>query len=190
MKKHIRTIVVFAILAVLGISYFFYLSNRPQERDYVSENPELANILTLDVENNYPQTPKEVLKLYVQITKAYYKTPLTDDQIKTLGMKARLLFDDELKEKQTDEQFLMALKSDIDLYNGLNRYIVDYEICNSSLIKFRTIRGEDYAIIPMKYIIRQGNETQSAYHSFKLHKDKDGRWKLLYWEAIDAVELK
>ncbi len=190
MKKNIKIIIVLAIFAVLGISYYFYLANKPWNNDVESENPELAKLLTFDVENNYPQSPKEVVKLYAQITRAYYKTKLTDDQIEVLGMKARLLFDDKLKEQQTDEQFLMALRSDIDLYQGLGRYVADYEICNSSLIQYKTIRGEQYAIIPMKYIIRQGKETVSAYHSFKLHKDEDGKWKLLYWEATDEVDLK
>ncbi|MGN0480865.1 MAG: DUF6715 family protein [Lachnospiraceae bacterium] len=191
LKKNLRIIIAVAILAVLGISYYFYLANRPQGTpDIESDNPELSRLLTLDVANNYPQTPKEVVKLYAQITQAYYKTKLTDQQIEVLGMKARLLFDDELLKTQTDSEFLIALKNDIDTYQGLGRFVGDFEIASSSLIQYKTIREKNYAIVPMKYILRQGKETVSAYHSFKLRKDQDGKWKILYWETCDEVELK
>ena len=48
--------------------------------------------------------------MYARITKAYYKTSLTDEQIEALGTNARKLFDNELKSKQTDKEFLDALK--------------------------------------------------------------------------------
>lgn len=191
LKKNLRTIIAVAILAILGISYYFYLSNKPQGTpETVIDNPELSRLLTLDVANNYPQSPKEVVKLYAQITQAYYKTPLTDDQIEILGKKARLLFDDELIKTQSDSQFLFELKKDIDTYQGLNRFVGDFEIANSSLIQYKTLHNKSYAIVPMKYILRQGKESVSAYHSFKLRKDANGFWKILYWETCEEVELK
>lgn len=190
-KKNIRTIIAVAILAVLGISYYFYLANRnPATPDAPLENPELSRLLTLDIENNYPQTPKEVVKLYAQISQAYYKTKLSDAEVEKLAKKARLLFDNELLKTQTDNEYLMALKADIDIYQGLGRYIADFEVANSSLITYKTLHNKNYAIVPMKYILRQGKESVSAYHSFKLRKDEDGKWKILYWESSDEVELK
>lgn len=190
-KKNIRTIIAVAILAVLGISYYFYLANKnPSAPDIPLDNPELSRLLTIDIENNYPQTPKEVVKLYAQISQAYYKTELTDAQIEVLAKKARLLFDTELLKTQTDAEFLIALRNDIDAYRGLNRYIADFEIANSSLITYKKLHNKDYAIVPMKYILRQGKESVSAYHSFKLRKDENGKWKILYWEASKEVELK
>lgn len=191
LKKNLKTIIVVAILVALGISYYFYLANRNQSTpDVEIDNPELSRLLTLDVAGNYPQTPKEVVKLYAQITQAYYKTELTDRQIEILGTKARLLFDDELLKTQTDSEFLSALKKDIDEYKEKGRFVGDFEIASSSLIQYKTIREKSYAIVPMKYILRQGKETVSAYHSFKLRKDQDGKWKIVYWEACKEVELR
>ena len=191
LKKNLKTIIVVAILVALGISYYFYLANRNQATpDVEIDNPELSRLLTLDVAGNYPQTPKEVVKLYAQITQAYYKTELTDQQIEILGTKARLLFDDELLKTQTDSEFLSALKKDIDEYKEKGRFVGDFEIASSSLIQYKTIREKNYAIVPMKYILRQGKETVSAYHSFKLRKDQDGKWKIVYWEACKEVELR
>lgn len=191
LKKNLKTIIVVAILVALGISYYFYLANRNQATpDVEIDNPELSRLLTLDVAGNYPQTPKEVVKLYAQITQAYYKTELTDQQIEILGTKARLLFDDELLKTQTDSEFLSALKKDIDEYKEKGRFVGDFEIASSSLIQYKTIREKNYAIVPMKYILRQGKETVSAYHSFKLRKDQEGKWKIVYWEACKEVELR
>lgn len=190
-KKNIRTIIVVAILAALGISYYFYLANKnPSTPDIPAENPELSRILTLDIKNNYPQTPKEVVKLYAQITQAFYKTKLSDDELEKLAKQARLLFDKELLKTQTDNEYLISLRNDIDTYQGLGRYVADFEVANSSLITYKTLHDKNYAIVPMKYILRQGKESVSAYHSFKLRKDEDGKWKILYWEVSEEVELK
>ena len=88
MKKYIRTIFITAIMAMLCIGFFMYLSNREPsqtatEKDLAKQ--EVDNLTTIDIEKNYPESPKEVIKLYARITKAYYKGNLTDAQIEALG---------------------------------------------------------------------------------------------------------
>ena len=116
MKKYVKTIIIVSVLALMCIAYFFYLSNRKSTKDATDKsvgNQEVAALTTKDIDKNYPESPKEVVKLYARITKAYYKTSLTDEQIEALGTNARKLFDNELKSKQTDKEFLDTLKADI-----------------------------------------------------------------------------
>lgn len=193
MKKYLKTIIVFFILALLVLCYYFYLSNRPPRRDSTDlavDNQELAKLTTYNIETNYPQSPREVVKLYARITQAYYKTDLTDEQIEKLGKQARLLFDKMLLRTQSDEEFLAALRKDIEYYDKQGRYISDYEIADISRVEYKTLQGQEYAIVPMKYYIRQGGEFTPVYHSFKLHKDEKGRWKILYWEITQSTDLK
>ena len=94
MKKYLKTVIVVSIMALLCVGYFFYLSNRRETKDSTDksvDNQELAALTTKDIEKEYPESPKEVVKLYARITKAYYKTELTDEQIEALGTRARLL---------------------------------------------------------------------------------------------------
>ena len=148
MKKYVKTIIIVSVLALMCIGYFFYLSNRKSTKDATDKsvgNQEVAALTTKDIDKNYPESPKEVVKLYARITKAYYKTSLTDEQIEALGTNARKLFDNELKSKQTDKEFLDALKADIADYNSAKRYIADYTMDGSQAVKYTTIDNKEYA---------------------------------------------
>lgn len=186
-RKYIRTIIVVVIMAALCIGYFIYLSNRTPSVDATDKavnDKEIAALTTKDIVNNYPESPKEVIKLYARITKAYYKSELSDEQIEALGKQARLLFDDELKDKQTDEQFITALKTDIKDYNKINRYVSDYKIEESEGVQYKTFEERKYASLRVNYMIREKSELITSYTKYTLRQDGEGRWKILYWELV------
>ena len=187
MKKYVKTIIIVSVLALMCIAYFFYLSNRKSTKDATDKsvgNQEVAALTTKDIDKNYPESPKEVVKLYARITKAYYKTSLTDEQIEALGTNARKLFDNELKSKQTDNEFLDALKADIADYNSAKRYIADYTMDGSQAVKYTTIDNKEYASLVVLYNVREGSKLHKSYTRFVLRKDSDGKWKILYWELV------
>ena len=103
MKKSIKTIILVSIMAALVIGYYFYLSNRDssegkqEQKAAGAGNANAQELIVKDIGNNYPESPREVLKLYARITQAYYASDTTDEQVEKLGAQARLLFDDELK---------------------------------------------------------------------------------------------
>jgi Na+-transporting NADH:ubiquinone oxidoreductase subunit NqrC len=188
MKKYIKTILIVVILMALGIGYYYYLSNRTPSSNAVSEDlskQEIDALTTRNIKNNYPDSPKEVVKLYARITKAYYNTKLTDEQIETLGKQARLLFDDELKNKQTESEFLSALKEDIASYNSKKRYISDYKVETNDNVEYKTLNGEKYASVVVLYYIREGSNLNCSYNKFTLRQDDTGCWKILYWELVN-----
>lgn len=188
-RKYIKTIIAVAIMAALCISYFFYLSNKTPSVDATDKainDKEVAALTTKDIVNNYPESPKEVVKLYARITKAYYKSELSDEQIEALGKQARLLFDDELKNKQTEEQFLTALKADIEDYNKIDRYVSDYKIEESEGVQYKTFEERKYASLRVNYMIREGSELVTSLTKYTLRQDGEGRWKILYWELVSS----
>lgn len=193
MKKYLRTTIVFVILIALGLSYYFYLSNRENPIDSVQQSivdEEMARLTTKEIMANYPQTPREVIKLYASITKAYYASKISDENMQKLGKQARLLFDNELKSKQTEQEFLEALKADISKYNSLNRYISDFKVDSSSNVVYNKIEGKEYASITVVYYVREGKGLTTTYHSYKLRKDTDGNWKILYWELTGSKKIQ
>lgn len=188
-RKYIKTIIAVAIMAALCIGYFFYLSNKTPSVDATDKainDKEVAALTTKDIVNNYPESPKEVVKLYARITKAYYKSELSDEQIEALGKQARLLFDDELKNKQTEEQFLTALKADIEDYNKIDRYVSDYKIEESEGVQYKTFEERKYASLRVNYMIREGSELVTSLTKYTLRQDGEGRWKILYWELVSS----
>lgn len=188
MKKYGRTIIVIAVLVALGLGYYYYLANKDTGKDatdIAADTGEVSVLISKDIMANYPESPKDVVNLYARITKAYYDTSLTDEQIEALGKQARLMFDDELKNTQTDEDFYEKLKEDIGNYNSTKTRISSYVIQSAAKTKYSTFKDRQYASIALVYYLRQGDKLIDSPTKFTLRKDDDGHWKILFWELTE-----
>ena len=188
MKKYGRTIIVIAVLVVLGLVYYYYLANKDTGKDatdIAADTSEVSVLISKDIMANYPESPKDVVNLYARITKAYYDTSLTDEQIEALGKQARLMFDDELKNTQTDADFYEKLKEDIGNYNSTKTRISSYVIQSAAKTKYSTSKNRQYASIALVYYLRQGDKLIDSPTKFTLRKDDDGHWKILFWELTE-----
>ena len=154
MKKYGRTIIVIAVLVALGLVYYYYLANKDTGKDatdIAADTSEVSVLISKDIMANYPESPKDVVNLYARITKAYYDTSLTNEQIEALGKQARLMFDDELKNTQTDADFYEKLKEDIGNYNSTKTRISSYVIQSAAKTKYSTFKDRQYASICLLY---------------------------------------
>ena len=188
MKKYGRTIIVIAVLVALGLGYYYYLANKDTGKDatdIAADTGEVSVLISKDIMANYPESPKDVVNLYARITKAYYDTSLTDEQIEALGKQARLMFDDELKNTQTDADFYEKLKEDIGNYNSTKTRISSYAIQSAAKTKYSTFKDRQYASIALVYYLRQGDKLIDSPTKFTLRKDDDGHWKILFWELTE-----
>ena len=188
MKKYGRTIIVIAVLVALGLVYYYYLANKETGKDatdIAADTSEVSVLISKDIMANYPESPKDVVNLYARITKAYYDTSLTDEQIEALGKQARLMFDDELKNTQTDADFYEKLKEDIGNYNSTKTRISSYAIQSAAKTKYSTFKDRQYASIALVYYLRQGDKLIDSPTKFTLRKDDDGHWKILFWELTE-----
>ena len=188
MKKYGRTIIVIAVLVALGLGYYYYLANKDTGKDatdIAADTSEVSVLISKDIMANYPESPKDVVNLYARITKAYYDTSLTNEQIEALGKQARLMFDDELKNTQTDADFYEKLKEDIGNYNSTKTRISSYVIQSVAKTKYSTFKDRQYASIALVYYLRQGDKLIDSPTKFTLRKDDDGHWKILFWELTE-----
>ena len=192
MKKHAKTIIIVSLMVALGLGYFYYLANRTPSKDATEQSirdEEIAALTTRDINDNYPESPREVVQFYVRLTKAYYNGTVSDENIEKLAKQARLLFDDELKNSQTEADFLEKLNQDISEYKSLGRYISDYKIESGTYTQYKQMYGAEYASIKTLYYIREGSNLNNTYTKFVLRKDSEGRWKILYWELTDSASF-
>lgn len=192
MGKYIKIAITIIILAACGVGYYYYLANKTAEKDATTQsvtNEELAYLTSINLNVNYPESVRDIVKLYARITQAYYAYDLSDEQIEKLGKQARNLFDDELKGSQTEKEFLKALKEDIDNYKKNNVRISNYNIQSASNTKYSSFKERSYASLSLVYFIRQDSELHNSYTKFTLRKDVNNRWKILYWELVDPMEI-
>lgn len=109
MRKVIRTAIFGCIIAVLIISLYVYLSKRTTSNEETAEPEKVTamdEVLNKDFQEDYPGTPRSVIKWYNKIVKLYYNDDATDEQVIDLADKARELWDDELIDANPRDTYL------------------------------------------------------------------------------------
>lgn len=193
MKKGnpIRVIIVFAIFVLACVGAFFYLSNREEEEPVETDHKVMTvvqEVLSRNLDTNYPPTPKEVLKYYSEITRCFYSEKYTDEELDALAIKSRELFDQELFENQSAEQYLAALKRDIEDYKEANRVISSYSVSSSTDVNEYSYDGREWAQLYCIYSLREGTTIIPIQERFLMRKDENGHWKILGWELAEQNE--
>ena len=184
MKKHLKTLIIVTILAVLVVSYYYVLSTREQtiQRDTTSE---VEKIVSMNLEQMYPSTPREVIKLYSRIIKCFYNDTYTDDEFQKLMLQARVLFDEELLKANPFDEYEDNLIQEIKEYDSVNRRITSYILAKSSEVVYNRVDKVDYAVLNCAYYLRDKEGRKRVDHEYTLRKDENGRWKILYWSKPD-----
>lgn len=178
--------VFFLFLLVIIILVAYYLvSMRGEKKD--SEEVELTavqNVLLRDLDRNYPQTPKEVVKYYSEITKCFYNEEYTEEELVDLAMQAQALYDEELVANKDEEQYLIDLKSEITAFKESDSSILAYSTSSSLDVEEFWEGGRECARLYCTYNVRNGTSKQIVEEVFILRKDAEGHWKILGWDLV------
>lgn len=192
--KYVKKLIIFVIMAALVVGYYYHVSNRVvKDKADKPTDSQVSKLINRDLDGQYyPEFPRNVVDLYAQITKAYYFTELTDDEIKALGLQAKKLFDSELAEKNPDEEFFQRLKAEINSFRENKIRINDYSVQKSSDVKTYTYEDRSYAKVAVVYYFyeNEGKNRKYLYQMYTLRKSDDGKWGILYWEAADAKVME
>lgn len=90
--------VFFIFLLVLVVGYYAYLSGTHRTEQQEAVMSEIDTALSRNLENNYPSTPKEVVKYYNDLMKCFIRKTAPEEELQELGKKSLQLFDEELRE--------------------------------------------------------------------------------------------
>ena len=96
-RRAIKGILIGLVLIALVVGYYFYLSNRkPKEAAEDTETTVSAvqKLLLKNIDDDYPPTPREVLKLYSDITVCFYSEDYTDEELTQLALQIEKLYDE------------------------------------------------------------------------------------------------
>lgn len=189
--KGVKGIVILVILAVLIISYYHYLSNRQQpdkenQEEVVVMTP-VQEVLSRDLETNYPATPREVVRYFSEITQCFYNEEYAEEELQAMALKIREIYDDELVANQTEVDYLQKLNEDIALFKENNRTISSFAL--SSTVDVETFQedGYEWAKLYCIYSIKEEVLTNSNIQ-FLLRKDEDGHYKIYGWQLVKKTE--
>ncbi len=193
-KKHnrsgIKGFLIGLVLICMIIGYFYYLSNK-KSGDAQGENVEVTavqEVLMRNLENNYPPSPREVLKYYGEIVQCFYGEEYTDEEFTQLAMKIQELYDDELVANKTQEQYLEDLKWDIDSFKEQEIVVSSYSLPSSTDVEEFKEDGFRWAKLYCRFTLRKGTQLETANEVFLLRRDDEGHWKIYGWKLAEEEE--
>lgn len=177
-----------AVLAVMVITVFalyYYLVNKVERSSPEVETTAVQDVLLRNLETDYPATVREVIKYYNEIMKCYYSGEITDAEVKDLADKSLELLDAELVDYQTEEMYMMNLKTEIAGFEANNTVLSHVALSSSTAVDYYTYNGRECAQIRCIYTMRQKTNLVTIKQLYVLRKDDAGRWKILGWQAAD-----
>lgn len=180
-------IIVVSVAVIVGI--FLIISNRLAQDDEPTEVQITAvqNVLLRNLDNNYPPTPKEVLKYYSDITQCFYAGGYTDEEFIELANRALDLYDDELRANQNYDMYIDDLRAEIASFKEKDWSISSYSTSSSMDVLEFERDGDEWAQLYAFYNVRQSTQIVKVTEIFLMRKDEDGRWKIYGWqEAKDT----
>ena len=190
MKKFkISTAIIIIVVSVALIVGAFVLISGKVAKNNINDTGKITavqNVLLRNMENNYPPTPKEVLKYYSDITQCFYAGGYTEEEFVDLANRALELYDEELRANQNYDVYMDDLRDEIQGYKDRDWSISSYSTSASTDVVEFERDGYEWAQLYAFYNVRQKTEIVKVTEQFLLRKDKDGRWKIYGWEQVKA----
>ncbi|MBR5578779.1 MAG: hypothetical protein IKW28_07275 [Lachnospiraceae bacterium] len=177
----------FLLLAVGFVLLAYYLitleaeKNKPEDMVVLTATQE---ILSRDLERNYPKTPKEVIRYYSDLVRCFYNEDCTEEELNQLGMKALELYDKELAANKDQDKYLGDLKREIADFKKNGYHISSYATGSSTDVFYFSEDGYDFARLYCTYYIRSGSYNQPLEEQYVLRIDENGHWKIYGWDEV------
>lgn len=184
MKKVGVVIIAIACVAlVCGGFYFATRKNQPSHEEGTTVS-EVQKIILKDIEQAYPNTPREVVKLYNRIVKCYYSGEYTEEEFGKLADQGLLLFDAELAAVNPKDQYMSAVKSDVASYKKEKKSLSNTGVCASNDVLYAKDGDDNIAYVTASYFVQKDSKFNKTFQQYVLRKDSVGRWKILCFYKI------
>ena len=188
MKKITMIIVAIACVCLICGGFYFAIVNSEDGKE--KELTEVEKLIVKDLDNDYPKTPREVIKLYNRIVTCYYDEDTTKEQLGDLVDQMVKLFDAELLLVNDRETYYSSVATEVASYKNRGRYIAEAKVCDSNDVVYidDKEKNDKVAYVTASYFIREKNDFEKTYQEFVLRKDADGKWKLVTFYLIKGED--
>lgn len=184
-KTYVIGIIVLCVALLIG-GYAVWMNRNGESSVENVELTKAQQLITKDLEKNYPATPREVVKTYNEIITCFYNEKCTEKELEALVDQTLLLMDEELAANNPKQEYLKAVKEEILEYASAERTIVSYTLPSSNEIAHHTIDGRECAYVEMSYFIKEKGSYSKTYQTYVVRKDADGDWKILVFYKTEG----
>lgn len=189
-KVTTRTTIIIVLLVVALVGWYAYLSNKHKESRADAAMTVVQATLSRDLSKDYPPTPKEVIKYYNEILRCLYNEESSEEEIDSLGLKARELYDEDLLEINELSAYLIQLQVDVKNYRDNERRITSFNPASATNVDYFEEDGYSFAKIMCGYNIMQSGQNYSTSQMYLLRKDANKRWKIYGWEDVENLRTQ
>ncbi len=191
MKNAKYVIIAIACICAICAGFFFFSEDNKEKEKNLTE---IEKVIVKDLKNNYPKTPREVVKFYNRIVKCYYGDTPTDEQLEDLVDQMICIMDEDLLLANPRDVYYNSVVSDIAKYKEENKQLVSTDVCDSNDVKYVTDtkdgenKKDELAYVNASYFVNTDGQFAYTYQQFVLRQDVDGRWKILTFYQIEGEE--
>ena len=112
------------------------------------------------------------------------------EELQELGKKSLQLFDEELRENNEEESYLIRLQGEVQNYKNNKRKITGVSLASSTNVDYYTADGYSFARISCGYTMTENGKKSSTVMVYLLRRDDNRRWKIYGWETADQLNSK
>ncbi len=191
MKKTTNRVAIFFLIFIVAVvAYYAYLANKTKETKAEATMTLVQSTISRDLVNNYPSTPKEVIKYYNDIIKCFYNEEATQEELQKLGLVARELYDEELLAANELGEYTGRLQFEIKDYRDSERRVASVSVASSTDVDYFSEDGYEFARIYCSYKVSEGGATAPVEQVYLLRRDEDKHWKIYGWDLAENVSIE
>lgn len=190
MKNAKYVIIAIACICVICAGFFFFSQDNKEDEKNLTE---IEKVIVKDLNNNYPKTPREVVKFYNRIVKCYYGSEEpTEKQLSKLVDQMICLMDEDLLLANPRDVYYNSVVSDINQYKNQKKQLVSTDVCDTNDVKYVTddkngqAEKDNLAYVTASYFINTDGKFAYTYQEFVLRQDTKGNWKILTFYQIQG----
>lgn len=182
-KKEKRSLFLFtAVMCVAVIAgmavYYQYMKKQQARAETTTPVTEAEKLIAKDLEVGYPETPKEVMKLWGRLNQCLYNSGMSDEKFLALVKQLRMLYCTDLLEQNPEEEHVQKMQEDTVQFRKDTNNIVRYAVQSEKEIQYKKINEKECANLQISYLINQGDGYAKEFQEFILVKEND-HWKVL-----------
>ncbi len=187
--KKLAAFSFFMCMVVIGGMAVYYQYMKRQQLKSTTQTPttEVQKLIDKDLDQGYPETPVEVMKLWGRYNQCLYNSKMTDEQREELVKKLRYMYSEELAQKNPEKEHVQKFQAEVDLFKNKKQRIVSYTTDNGTSVQYKNVGDKQCVQVRLSYFINNDGSYTKSYQDFILAKEDD-RWKVMGFRAVKNTE--
>lgn len=186
-KRKKGSIVAFVVVMCLLVAgalgiYYRFMARQQSSQEERTPATETEKLIAKDLEAGYPETPKEVMKLFGRLNQCIYNKSLSDEELSSLVNQLWILYSEDLKKENSLEKVEKNIRSEVKDFNKKKKKIVNYTIDEERNYQYKTIEGREMVYLKYSYFVRDGSD-YSTWNQKAILVKEDDKWKLYGFDS-------